>query len=517
MESKPTLPDLSRSHKRQPWGYRRLKVHILILLLLAATLGGLGLYGRGLLKVRVESFTQSHKIDLLHAATMDETTTVMLGAAHSDEARALISRSSSARKRGLKTVIANGVAEGSDNAAITALVVQALGDELTSRLDDQAELQPIMAALQDQAEQIARRVDARVAEGLDSLSLQAVRQALPPSDANYVLMYYHVAMLAAAALFLALAAFLIYAWFAWDMDGKLRLAQILEPIDYLMPFLVGVVLFTLYPMIRVIVMSFQERFKLDGSFQGWGIGNYRYVLAGVEGTTNYFMQGLKNTLLYVLYTVPTTTALAIVIAYLINQKMRFSALFQTGYFLPMVTSITAVGLVWRWIYHRDYGLLNAILSLFGVERIAWLQQGSRSMPALVIFAIWSSLPFTIILLISGLQNIDENYYTVARVDGAKAWRIFRRITLPLLAPTVGLVLTINSISAFKVFTEVTVLFNGQPGPAKNMYTVVYYIFEVMRGEALEYGRAASAAIVLFLLILIFTLLQRYIQRKWSYT
>jgi multiple sugar transport system permease protein len=138
------------------------------------------------------------------------------------------------------------------------------------------------------------------------------------------------------------------------------------------------------------------------------------------------------------------------------------------------------------------------------------------MTVLVVFGIWNSLPFTIILLLSGLQNIDESYYTVAKVDGAKAMRIFRRITVPLLAPTIGLVLTINSISAFKVFTDVTVLFNGSPGPAFNMYTVVYYIYEMMRNR-LELGRAAAAAIILFVFIFIFTMLQRYIQRKWNYT
>ena len=145
----------------------------------------------------------------------------------------------------------------------------------------------------------------------------------------------------------------------------------------------------------------------------------------------------------------------------------------------MVTSITAVGLVWRWIFNRDFGVLNALLMLFGMYKINWLQEAANSLMVMVIFGIWNTLPFTIILLLSGLQNIDEAYYTVARVDGAKALRIFRRITVPLLAPTIGLVLTINSISACKVFAEVTVLFNGSPGPAYNMYTVAHYIYERM--------------------------------------
>ena len=214
-------------------------------------------------------------------------------------------------------------------------------------------------------------------------------------------------------------------------------------------------------------------------------------------------------------TVPAATVLAIIIAYLLNQKLRFSALFQTTYFLPMVTSITAVGLVWRWIFNRSFGVLNAILGFFGMNPVDWLQQAGNSMAVMVIFGIWSSLPFTIILLLSGLQNIDETYYTVARVDGARAFRIFRRITVPLLAPTISLVLIINSISAFKVFAEVKVLFGGYPGPVLNMYTMVYYIYDMMY-EYRELGRAAAAAIILFLFILAFTMMQRFIQRRWRY-
>ncbi len=181
----------------------------------------------------------------------------------------------------------------------------------------------------------------------------------------------------------------------------------------------------------------------------------------------------------------------------------------------MVTSITAVGLVWRWIFNRDFGVLNALISWLGGGKINWLQQASHSLTVLIIFGIWSALPFTIILLLSGLQNIDDSFYTVAKVDGATQFRIFRRITLPLLSPTIGLVLIINSISAFKVFTEVNVLFNGNPGPVHNLYTVVYYIYDMLRQQN-ELGRAAAAAIILFLFILIFTVLQRFIQRKWKY-
>ncbi len=342
-----------------------------------------------------------------------------------------------------------------------------------------------------------------------------MRLALPVTEPNYPLMYYYSALLALGAFLLLFAAALLFVYLRSDTEKRARVGQRLEPMDYLLPFFAGVLLFTLYPIVRVVIMSFQERYRLEGSFAGWGLGNYEYVLGGIPGTTNYFLQGLGNTFLYVLWTVPISTALAIVIATLLNQKLRFSALFQTTYFLPMVTSVTAVGLVWRWIFNKNFGVLNAVLVFFGAGPVDWLQKAGNSLTVLTVFGIWSSLPFTIILLLSGLQNIDETYYTVARVDGAHSMRIFRRITVPLLAPTIGLVLIINSISAFKVFTEVKVLFNGDPGPVKNLYTVVYFIYDMMY-ENRELGRAAAAAIVLFLFIFLFTMLQRWIQRRWKY-
>ena len=245
---------------------------------------------------------------------------------------------------------------------------------------------------------------------------------------------------------------------------------------------------------------------------GWGLGNFRDVLFGVN---TKLPQALGNTFLYVLLTVPISTVLSLVLAYLLNQKIKLRALFQTAYFLPMVTSATAVGLVWKFMFHDNYGIINWLLSLFGGAKVAWLTNPAFSMAVMVIYGVWDSLPFTIILLISGLQNIDDHYYTVAKVDGAKAKRIFFRITVPLLSPTIGLVLIINSISAFKVFNSVVVLFSGYPGPMYNMYTMTYYIYEQIKTN-MEYGRAAAASLILFLFIFLFTMLQRFIQRKWKY-
>ena len=295
------------------------------------------------------------------------------------------------------------------------------------------------------------------------------------------------------------------------MDRELRRKRIfsaVEPWLYLLPFFLGLTVFTLYPVVNVVFMSFKEGYShLTRGFDAWGLGNYQAVLSDPK-----FTQAIGNTLQYVLLVVPISTCIAVVVAYLLNQKLRFSALFQTAYFLPMVTSVTAVGLAWRLMYNRNFGILNYLLSVVGVAKIPWLESAAWSMPALVVFGIWNILPTTIILLLAGLQNIDPQYYTAAKVDGSSGLRIFFRITVPLLAPTIFLVCIMNTISCFKVFSELYPLFKGNPGPFYNLYTVVYYIRYAMM-ESRNYGVAAASAIVLFLFIFVFTMVQLFIQKR----
>lgn len=281
----------------------------------------------------------------------------------------------------------------------------------------------------------------------------------------------------------------------------------IEPFLYLFPFIIGILIFTLYPVINVFLLSFKDDYNyLRNSFSGWNLENYKTVL-----TDPKFIQSIINTTLYVLFVVPISTALAIIIANFLNQKIKGNAIFQTAYFMPMVTSITAVGLIWRLMYNKQYGIINFILSKFGIEKIGWVVDSQWSLVALIIFGIWNIMPFTIILLISGLQNINEVYYTAAKVDGAKPTKIFFRITVPMLSPTIFLVCIVNTISSFKVFSELYPLFNGKPGPYYNLYTVVYYIRYAMM-EKREYGYAAAAAVILFFCVMIFTFIQLAIKR-----
>ncbi|MCF0111993.1 MAG: sugar ABC transporter permease [Erysipelotrichaceae bacterium] len=292
---------------------------------------------------------------------------------------------------------------------------------------------------------------------------------------------------------------------------KSRFFEKVKPFLYLAPFIVGVTIFTLYPIVNVVKMSLMENYKyLTGDFTGYGFGNFKTVIED-----QYFRQAMGNTLKYVAVVIPISTCLAVVIATLLNSIKKFQALLQTAYFLPMVTSVTAVGLAWRFMFNYKQGVINYVLSLFGVPAIDWLGATASNFSALCVYGIWAILPFTIILLVSGLQNIDPMYYTAAKVDGAKPLRIFFRITIPLLAPTIFLVLTVNCISCFKVYNELFPLFAG-PGIAYNLFTVVYYIYYEFRVlTPAKYGLAAAAALMLFGVIFVVNMLKSFVEKKLS--
>lgn len=284
----------------------------------------------------------------------------------------------------------------------------------------------------------------------------------------------------------------------------------IEAMLYLIPFFIGVVIFTLYPAGFVLTTAFKEGYKyLTGEFDALSLSNFDFVINDPN-----FKIALKNTTIYVFTVVPIATIIAIIVATLLNQKIKGMAIFQTAYFLPLVTSATAAGQAWKYMFHQKYGVINYLLNLIGIESIPWLTNPTYNLPAVIIFGIWNMLPFTIILLLSGLQNIDPQYYTAAKVDGAKTLKIFFRITVPLLAPTICLCLIINMISAFKVYNEIFPLFNGNPGIANNLYTVVYYIYRTFYIDW-KFGRACAASVILFLIIFVLTRLQLFIQKKWT--
>ncbi len=288
-----------------------------------------------------------------------------------------------------------------------------------------------------------------------------------------------------------------------------------EPLVYLIPHAIGLIFFVVYPIVNAFIMAFKDGYRINGSFEGWGVENFQYILNDPN-----FANALKNTFIYAFTVVPIATCISIVLAVLLNQKIKGIGLFQTIYFLPMVTSAIAIGACWRYMYHAQHGVFNYFLNLLGFESLNWLgaTNGSTALNlvAVIIFGIWNMIPFTTILMLSGLQNIDPLYYTAAKVDGASTTKQFFRITLPLLAPTIFLTLVINIIKGFKVYNEVIPFWNGEAGyTTKNLYTLVFYI----KAQFYTYnklGYAAAASVVLFVIVLILSKIQKWIENKFTY-
>jgi multiple sugar transport system permease protein len=219
-----------------------------------------------------------------------------------------------------------------------------------------------------------------------------------------------------------------------------------------------------------------------------------------------FLKAIWNTAYYVLLSMPITIFLALIIALLMYQKIVGKTFFRTIYFIPFVTSTVAVSLIWQWIF-TDYGLLNHILSSFGISRVLWLKDANFTIPTVAIVSVWKMVGYYAVIFLAGLQNIDRSYYEAAEVDGASAWQKFKHITWPLLSPTTFFILIVSMIGAFKVFDEIFILYSGVPGPhSQSGLTVVYYIYEKFYTEQ-RMGQASAAAYVLFGIIMIFTFIQ----------
>ena len=279
-----------------------------------------------------------------------------------------------------------------------------------------------------------------------------------------------------------------------------------EPGLFLLPFLIGLLVFTVYPFINVILLSFRQDYSLmTGEFSGIGLGNYAEIFHDAN-----FLNGLRNTALYVLFVVPIVTVLSLFLASLLNSCTKLQGLFQTCYFLPMVTSVTAVGLVWKWMFNYDYGLINYALSLFGVSPVNWLNDPHYNLAALIIYGIWSMLPFTIILLLSGFQNINPQYYTAARIDGANSLKILFYVTIPNIKNSLALCALLRTIDSFRLFDKVNLLTGG--GPANSTSTITQYLYNYGI-KSLDFGFGSAGAIVMTILVLILSSV--YIKRAIS--
>lgn len=293
------------------------------------------------------------------------------------------------------------------------------------------------------------------------------------------------------------------------MQNKPSWKSTLQSLLYLSPALILISIFNIYPIFKSLAMSFYTDYNIfTGEVKSYGLENFSRIFADPN-----FFRAIKNTFFFVLGVVPISIVISLTIAILLNRIPKLSDFFRSVYFLPFVTSTVAVSIVWNWLYHTRFGLINYFLSIIGIDAIAWLTNPDYSIIALVIMSVWKGLGYNIILFLVGLNNINKTYYQAAEVDGAKGWQQFTNITVPLLSPYILLVSIIGVINSFKVFTEVYSLFAGRPGPAGSALTMVFYIYEKFYTEY-QYGVASAAGIVLFLIILVFTLLQRLISKRF---
>ena len=286
------------------------------------------------------------------------------------------------------------------------------------------------------------------------------------------------------------------------MNQKASIKTSTQALLYILPMLILVGIFTIYPIFKSAEMSIQEDFKIfTGQFTAYGFKNYEILLKDRK-----FYQALKNSALYVLGVVPMSIVISLLISTLLYNIKRLQSFFRSVYFLPFVTSTVAISVVWSWLYHSRFGLINYVLSFLGFDAINWLNSPENAMLAVIIMAIWKGLGFNILLLLVGLSNIDSTYYQAAKIDGAKPWSRFWTITLPLLRPMLFLLSVMGVINGFKVFDEVFALFSGRPGPAGSASTLVYYLFQKFYVQN-KYGIAAASGMVLFGIVLVITIIQ----------
>jgi multiple sugar transport system permease protein len=287
-----------------------------------------------------------------------------------------------------------------------------------------------------------------------------------------------------------------------------RAFRVLEPYLYLLPTLIGLALFSAGAVAVSFLMSFTHWDIISSPEWIW-LENYITLWQ-----SDLFWEVVWNTLYFILLAVPLSVVASLALALAANTGLRGIVFFRTAYFLPVVSSMIAVALVWSWIYNPEYGLLNYLLDLFfGIRGPAWLDSTSWALPAMVIVTVWKGLGYSMVIFLAGLQNIPQDLYHAATIDGAGVWKKFRHITLPMLSPTTFFVVVITLINSFQVFEQTYVLTKG--GPANSTLTMSYYIYQ-NAFQFFQMGKAAALSYVLFAAIFVVTFIQFRIQKRWVF-
>ena len=289
---------------------------------------------------------------------------------------------------------------------------------------------------------------------------------------------------------------------------------------YLSPAIVLLLIFTVWPIINTVAMSFMENYSSLKAAAGYefeiGIGNFLKVIEYKR-----FLQCLKNTVLLCVLTVPLSTILALLIAVALNSIGPLQKLLQTIFFLPYVTNSIAIGMVFAAMFNMvggfygteneiiaTAGIINNIIEFLGFEKVNWINYGSTyiaNMTVMVVYIVWNALPFKILILLGGLQSINKQYYDAAKVDGTPRRRVFTHITVPLLSPMLAYVIITGFIGGFKEYTSIVGIFGEKMGPADDagrLNTMVGFIYDALSSN--NQGRASAAALILFAIILVVT-------------
>lgn len=286
----------------------------------------------------------------------------------------------------------------------------------------------------------------------------------------------------------------------------------MSPAVFLAPALLLIAVFFFLPVLASFLMSFTDFdiYSLADTSNARFIGfdNYKNLLSDP-----LFWKAMRNTLYFVFIGVPLSLLVSLGTALLLNSKLiRFMSLFRLAYFLPVVTTLVAVAVVWRYIYHPSFGLVNYFLSFLGVGTVDWLGNPKWAMPALIIMAVWKNFGYNMIIFIAGLQNIPPELYESARIDGAGRWQELLHITLPMLMPTTIFVSIITIIGYFQLFAEPYVMTQG--GPMNATLSIVLLMYQ----EGFRWwrmGYSAALAFVLFLILFLATLVQLRLQKRYS--
>jgi multiple sugar transport system permease protein len=277
---------------------------------------------------------------------------------------------------------------------------------------------------------------------------------------------------------------------------------------YIAPLILGILAFQAFPILVSVYMSLTEWDGLRPPVFV-GLGNYTEMWTADP----LFIETLRNTIVFTVLSIPFTTVLGFVLALLCNRKLRGIAFMRAAYFAPYITNVVAVGFIWFWIYNPERGLLNATLSMFGIDGPAWLSSSTWAMPAVVIVAVWQGAGYPMVIFLAGMQGIPQDLYEAAEIDGASAWKRVRQITIPLLTPHLFFVLVTQFITSFQVFGIIFIMTHGGPGHSTSVY--IYYLYQQAFSSG-KLGYASALAWLLFIILGLVTYGQWRLQRRWVF-